>query len=188
VKVSTILTNGLCIGLNVAREICNHSRYIIQHIDWLDCDHQWYLCYSDASAGRSKKQFTVSPALCKNIAASAQTKSEFSLLRTLTAWHCPHSPATRRCYWLLAVQQPIDISCPPGLQQQTCSSGFAAVGTDRRTDRETNTVSLHRPCCTYYVAEQAMGHWQRSSDPYKSWPIMHKSWPNNHETMEFIKL
>jgi len=35
-------------------------------------------------------------------------------VRTLTTWHCPH---------LL-----VDISCSPSPQQQTCSSGCAAVG------------------------------------------------------------
>ena len=47
------------------------------------------------------------------------------------------------------LQQSIDISYPPGRQQQqTCSSGFAAVGPcwDRRTDKRTETVPFHRPC------------------------------------------
>jgi len=39
-----------------------------------------------------------------------------SYLRTLTTWHCPP-----------LLQRSIDISCPPGPQQQTCSSGFAAA-------------------------------------------------------------
>ena len=39
-------------------------------------------------------------------------------------------PAFANCTPLL--QQLIDIPCPPGPQQHTCSSGFAAVGTDRR--------------------------------------------------------
>jgi len=47
------------------------------------------------------------------------------------------------------LQQSIDISCPPGPQQQTCSSGFAACGpvlgqTDRRT--ETVLFPFYRPC------------------------------------------
>jgi len=46
-------------------------------------------------------------------------KSVFSYLRTLTTWHCPHSPL---------LQQSIDISCLLGPQQQNSSSGFAAVG------------------------------------------------------------
>jgi len=41
-------------------------------------------------------------------------KCVFGYLRTLTTWHCPH---------LL-----VDISCSPSPQQQTCSSGCAAVG------------------------------------------------------------
>jgi len=32
-----------------------------------------------------------------------------------------------------AVQQSIDISCPPSPQQQTCISGFAAMGWYRQT-------------------------------------------------------
>jgi len=40
-------------------------------------------------------------------------KSVFSYLRTLTMWHCPHSAATAAAW--------IDISCPPGPQQQTGS-------------------------------------------------------------------
>ena len=42
----------------------------------------------------------------------------------------------------------IDISCPPGSQQQTCSSRVAAVGPcwSRRTDRQTDTVLFYRPC------------------------------------------
>jgi len=44
----------------------------------------------------------------------------------------------------LLLQQSIDISCAPGPQQQTCSSGFAA---DRRTD----TVPFRRLCSTYYA-------------------------------------
>jgi len=46
-------------------------------------------------------------------------KSVFSYLRTLTTWHCPHSPL---------LQLSIDISCLLGPQQQNSSSGFAAVG------------------------------------------------------------
>ena len=41
----------------------------------------------------------------------------------------------RRCCSPPAVQQSIDISCPPYAEQQTCSSGFAAV--DPCRDRQT---------------------------------------------------
>ena len=56
---------------------------------------------------------------------SSQNRSVFSLLRTPTTWHCPHS----------AVQQSTDITCPPGPQQQARTSRFAAVGScwDRQT-------------------------------------------------------
>ena len=62
------------------------------------------------------------------MAKRAKTK-----LRTLTTWHCPHSPAAA------AVRlQSIDISCLLGSQQQTGSSGVRRP--DGRTD-ECKTVS-----------------------------------------------
>jgi len=79
-------------------------------------------------------------------------KSVFSNLRMLTTWHCPHSPAAAAA---------IDryISCQPGPQQQTCSSYFAGVGPcwDRETDRRTDTVLFHRPCCAYYAGNANKG-------------------------------
>ena len=63
-------------------------------------------------------------------------------------------PAFTHC--MPAVQQSINIYCLPGPQQQTCSSGFAAVVPcwDRQingwTDRQTD-VPFHRPCSTYYA-------------------------------------
>ena len=39
------------------------------------------------------------------------------------------------------LQRSIDVSCPPGPQQQTCSSGFAAVGPC--WDRQTDAVPIH---------------------------------------------
>ena len=54
------------------------------------------------------------------------TNSVFNL-RSLTPWHCPYSPAARHCCLKQAVLQLIDIICPPDPQQQTCSSGFAAM-------------------------------------------------------------
>jgi len=67
-------------------------------------------------------------------------ESVFSYLRTLTRWHCPRS------------HDAADISCPPGPQQQTYSSGLELTvtvdrhvanshdrdGTDKRTDRRTS--------------------------------------------------
>ena len=45
-------------------------------------------------------------------------KSIFSFLHTLTTWHYPHSPAAAAARRL----QSVDVSCPPGPQQQTCRS------------------------------------------------------------------
>jgi len=68
-----------------------------------------------------------------------------SYLRTLTTWHCPHSPAAAAAIdrYLL----------PPGPQQQTCNNAFAAVGPcwDRQTERRTDTVPFHRPCSAFYA-------------------------------------
>ena len=53
--------------------------------------------------------------------------------------------------------QSIDISCPLGPQQQTCSSGFAAVVVCCcgpmlwQTDRWTDTVPFHRCCSAQYT-------------------------------------
>ena len=50
------------------------------------------------------------------------------------------------------LQQSIDISCSPGPQQQTCSSGVRwSDGTDRQTDRQTDARQLRRPCYAYYA-------------------------------------
>ena len=56
-------------------------------------------------------------------------------------------PAFARC--TPPLQQSTNISCPPGLQQQICSSGFAAVSPclDRRTD----TVPFHRSCFAHFA-------------------------------------
>ena len=52
-------------------------------------------------------------------------KSVFSFLHMMTTCHCLHSPTA--CQWChYAVPQLIDISCRSGLQQQTCSSEYAA--------------------------------------------------------------
>ena len=67
-------------------------------------------------------------------------ESMFSFLRRLTTWPCPQSAAARSCGAVaagrrpLAVQQSIDISCPPGPQQQIRRR---SIGWDRQTDRRT---------------------------------------------------
>jgi len=63
----------------------------------------------------------------------------FSFLRALTTWHCPHlllrAVLRSRAAATPAVQQSIDISYPPGPQQQTRRTLLQrANGTDRQTD------------------------------------------------------
>ena len=70
-------------------------------------------------------------------------KPVFSFLRQLKTWHCLHlllsAVLRRRCCWAPTVLQSIDVSCPPGAQQQTTSSGVlrANNGTDGQTDGRT---------------------------------------------------
>ena len=53
------------------------------------------------------------------------------------------------CCWAQAVQQLINISCPPGAQQQTRSSRVQMMG---QTDRQTDTWLLHKTCSAYYTS------------------------------------
>ena len=59
---------------------------------------------------------------------------------------------------LRPVQQLIDISCPPGPQQQTCSSGVRhpMERTDRQTDRRIDIRQLHRPCFAHYAGSACL--------------------------------
>jgi len=85
-----------------------------------------------------RRQLSVIPAryykLCirPNLLDGTHIKSVIRYLRTLTTWHCPHARTP-------LLQHSIDISRPPGPQQQTCNSGSAAVEPcwDRQTDGRT---------------------------------------------------
>jgi len=50
---------------------------------------------------------------------------------------------------LSAGQQSIDISCPPGAQQQTRRTPL--LWSNDGTDRRTGTRASHRPCFAYYA-------------------------------------
>ena len=81
-------------------------------------------------------------------------KSVFSLLSADNV----HG-STRICCWMAAwqaVQQSIDISCPPRPHASSSSSGVLhACGwmghTDRRTEGRTDARQMHRPCSAYYI-------------------------------------
>jgi len=49
-----------------------------------------------------------------------------------------------------AVQQSIDISWPPGPQQQTRHSGVQQL-TDGMADRQTDARQFHKPRCAYHA-------------------------------------
>ena len=81
-------------------------------------------------------------------------KYAFSYLCTLKTWHYPHlllrAVLRFRAAAAPAVQQSIDISYPPGPQQQTrCALLQQANRTERQTDRWTDTVPFHRLCFAY---------------------------------------
>ena len=62
--------------------------------------------------------------------------------RQLTTWHCSPLLLRRRCCWAQAMQQSIDISCPPRPQQQTrrtlLQRSMSIVEIDRWTGRQTD--------------------------------------------------
>ena len=62
--------------------------------------------------------------------------TEFSFLRTLTAWHCPHSPAALLCSVLQAIARHLPTAGPTAANLLLQS---AAVGPcwDRQTERQT---------------------------------------------------
>ena len=68
-----------------------------------------------------------------------------SYLRTLTTWHCPHSPAACPYCRARAMQQSVVISARRAHSSKPAAAAlllWAHVGTDRPAD----TVQLHRPC------------------------------------------
>ena len=65
------------------------------------------------------------------------------LLRTLTTWHCPHSPTARRCC--------SNQSISPA---RRAHREVSHTGTDRRTD----TVPFHRPCSADYAGSDNNPH------------------------------
>ena len=89
--------------------------------------------------------------------ANIENISSNSMLSRYTHWQ--HGTDRICCHHTPAMQQSIDTSCPPGPQQQTCSSGFVVVVVvpcwdrhkERQIDRRTDTIPLHRPCSAYYA-------------------------------------
>ena len=84
---------------------------------------------------------------------AVHNKSVFNFLRTLTTWHCPHSPAAR-CCWAPGSNRSIS---PAGRALSNKPAAAACDGrmmgqTDRQTgDKWTDARQLHKPCAAYYV-------------------------------------
>jgi len=68
----------------------------------------------------------------------------FSFLRTLTTWHCPHSPAS-------AVERRTCSNRYHLLTAASCSSS-GPTRTDTRTDKRTDIWPFHRPCSAHYAS------------------------------------
>ena len=82
------------------------------------------------------------------------TNNEDMMATSLCSATCVRWQRGTACIHTLLLQQSTDMSCPPGVQQWTCSKGFAAVGPcwDRETDGRTKYhYILHRLCSTYYA-------------------------------------
>ena len=79
----------------------------------------------------------------------------FAYLRTLKTWHCPHLLLSAVLLPRRRAAIAIDISNPPGRQQQTRRTLLQRTnGTDIRTDRQTDrtdTVPFYRPRSAYYA-------------------------------------
>jgi len=87
-------------------------------------------------------------------------KSAFSFIRQLSTLHSPQlqlsaiccwasAPAAQRTCCKRAVQQSIDISCPPGAQRQTrCTPLGRSTG---QIEGRTDARPFHRPCSAYYA-------------------------------------
>jgi len=88
---------------------------------------------------------------------SLAEQSAFSFLRTLTTWHCSHSPAAHA-----AECRPYSNQLMSPARREHSSKPAAAVcccgpmlgQTDRRTGRRTDVVPLHRPCCAYFANKE----------------------------------
>ena len=72
----------------------------------------------------------------------------FSYLRTLTKWHCPHSPDAAAAInpYLLAVGPTV-----ADLQQRVYCCGAMQGQTDGRMDRQTDIIPFREPCSAYYA-------------------------------------
>ena len=66
------------------------------------------------------------------------------------------------------MQQTVDISCPPGAQQLTCSSGVRRVndGTDRQTDGRTVDRSVDPSARTMRALPMTVTLWRRRYSEY----------------------
>ena len=87
-----------------------------------------------------RKQCSLNVIFCR---ASIMNKYMFSYLRTLTAWHCPHSTAAHRC----CSNRSISSAC----RARSSKSGFAAVGPcwDRRISYSFYACSAYKKGVPY---------------------------------------
>jgi len=73
------------------------------------------------------------------------TSHVFSYLRTLTTWHCPHSPTERRCSSNLLPAGPVH-------RPAAAVAEWWDGRTERQTDRQKDARQFHRRCSAYYAS------------------------------------
>jgi len=78
------------------------------------------------------------------LVVNVKNKYVFSYLRTLTTWHCPHSSATRRCWWASAMISP---ARPAHSSKPATASIVANAGTDGPTETVPLQYALLRILC-----------------------------------------
>ena len=88
---------------------------------------------------------------CRWMMLSRETSVQL-LIRTLTTWHCPHSPAARRAAVRRAAIDRYVV--PAGSTLHSSQVCCREPCWDRRTDGQTDARQMHRPRSAYYGERQ----------------------------------
>jgi len=104
---------------------------------------------------------------------------------TLLAFAAGRRAAVRRCCWAPAVQQSIDISCPPGPQQQTHRAllQLSIAGTDRPSGGRTPYRYID-PAAYYASSVNNRANKIRNKNAVTS---QQKKIRSHHQTAHFVK-
>jgi len=84
-------------------------------------------------------------------------RSLFSFLRTLTMWHCPHCPPLPQH---LLCSNRLTPACRAHSSKREPAAAGLLLFTNAGTGRQTDTITLHRPCSHTLWAVPIMSHLQ----------------------------